>query len=281
MGTTAIYYAPTNRRSRLISEVMAQSAGRMGVKADVIPSIRYSGKITHDNAIFYGLSEGLRRVFDDYRKEARAVYVDLGYWGRRKMSRYDGYHKLAVNSRHATAYFQNKRHDEHRFKRFGIGVLPWRKGGRHILVAGMSAKAAYAEGLKPEQWERDTIFRLRKLTDRPIIYRPKPNWMAASLIAGSAMQRDVPLPVALKNCHAVVTHHSNVAIDAILAGVPAISEGGLASIMGSTSIEEIENPLMPNGRAQWAADIAWTQWSVEEMRAGRAWRYLLEEGLIV
>lgn len=253
---------------------------RFGDKAELKSSLTYKGIPEYDVIVFYGLAGGLDRLFTDYRKTRKAVYVDLGYWGRRKRSRYDGYHKLAVNARHPTDYFQTRPHSADRFKQHGVPIRPWRETGRHILVAGMSAKAAHAEGLSPHSWERATIQRLRQLTDRPIIYRPKPNWIEAKPIPGSIFDKTTPLEAALHDCHAVVTHHSNVAVDALLAGVPCICPHGVASVLSGHRLEDIEALRKAVGRGQWAADLAWTQWSVDEMKSGAAWRYLRNEGLV-
>lgn len=235
-------------------------------------------------AIFYGLAGGLRNVLRDYREAGRkAIYIDLGYWGRRKRTRWDGYHKLVLNDRHPTAYFQRRKHAPDRFAQFGIRIQKWRREmpGAHILVAGMSAKAAAAEGLAPEQWERETIAALGELTSRPIIYRPKPNWPDSRPIPGSIWGgRNDPLEAQLRNCHAVVAHHSNIAVDALMAGVPCICPGGVASVLSGHDLTQIESPPMPGGRKQWAADLAYTQWSKEEMESGAAFRYLLDEELI-
>lgn len=259
---------------------MAAGAQALGLNFDHRSSLTYRGRPDHDVAVFYGLAAGLDRVFRDYRDQGRkAVYIDLGYWGRRKRTRFDGYHKLSVNNRHPTDYFQSQPHSSDRFRQHGVAIRPWRQEGEHILLAGMSAKAAHAEGLLPHMWERETIAYLRELTRRPIIYRPKPNWADAKPLMGSIFDRETPLEDALTNCHAVVTHHSNVAVDALLAGVPCVCLGGVASLLAS-QIDEIERPATPAGRDQWAADLAWTQWSVDEMQDGRAFRYLLDEELI-
>jgi hypothetical protein len=281
MPTIAIYFASQHNRSRIIGEAMQAGAQRLGIPVDLLRSGGYRSR-THEVAIFYSLADGLRNVFEDYKRRHRAVYIDLGYWGRRKRTRWDGYHKLAVNNRHPVAYFQNRKHPADRFAQFGIPVRPWRREGRHILLAGMSEKAARAEGLNPEAWEREAVLHLRQLTDRPIVYRPKPNWPGAKLIPGTVMQdgNSIPLERALSGCHAVVTHHSNVAVEALLAGVPCICPGGVASVLSGSKMTQIESPPMPDGREQWAADLAYTQYSVEEMREGLAFRYLLDEGLI-
>lgn len=280
MKSLIVYFAPSNHRSTLVGKALAAGIRARGGTVELKPSTSYRGTPTHDAAIFYGLAQGCRQIFEDYRAKRRALYVDLGYWGRRKRTRWDGYHKIVLNSRHPTAYFQQHEHSADRFLSFGVPIQPWREDGRHILVVGMSAKAAYAEGLKPEEWERDTIARLAQLTKRPLVYRPKPNWPEAKKIAGASFERDQSLPEAFRECHAVVARHSNVAVDALLQGVPCICPHGAASVLSGHDLTQIESPPTPEGRLQWAADLAWTQWSLEEMQSGAAYRYLLAEELI-
>lgn len=282
MRKLVVFTAPMNHRSAIVGKAMAEGLQRAGCPRFFFKaSTTHSGRCDYDTAIFYGLAGGLSRVLADYRAAGKnAIYVDLGYWGRRKLERFDGYHKFALNSRHPTAYFQNRPKGPQRFEEFGIPIRPWRSAGSHVLVIGMSAKAAAAEGLRAEEWERQTIARLRKLTDRPIIYRPKPNWDAARPIDGSLFGKGPTLEQALVDCHAVVAHHSNAAVEALLAGVPCICPDGVASLLSGHDLTQIESPPMPDGREQFAWDLAWTQWSVDEMKSGAAYRYLLEEGLL-
>lgn len=275
----AIYFSRTNERSRIIATALNRGLTRWD-RVEMMRSREYNGRPTHDLAIHYGFADGLRQIFNDYRDAGRhAVYVDLGYWHRRKRTRFDGYHKLSLNDRHPTAYFQRKRHSHDRFKALGIEIQPWRKAGRHILVIGMSGKGALTEGYRPQQWERETIAELRRHTDRPIIYRPKPNWLGASPIPHAQFQRGVELSDALRDCHAVVCHHSNVAVEAMIAGIPAICPIGVASALAGHDLTQIESPPMAAGRHQWAADIAYTQWTVQELADGIAWEHFRSEVL--
>jgi hypothetical protein len=192
---------------------------------------------------------------------------------------------MAVNSRHPTDYFQRVKHGVERFACFSVKIKPWAEGSgkkRYIIVGGMSAKAARAEGFGPEEWERRIVDQLRSVTDREIVYRPKPNWRDARPITGSRFARgeDGDIGKYLDGCHAVVTHHSNVAVDALLAGVPSFCWDGAATPLSSQDLSRIEDPVKPDGREQWAYDLAYTQWNVAEMREGAAWRYLREEGLV-
>lgn len=237
-----------------------------------------------DIAIFYGLNGNLHRIFFDYRKEGRkAVYIDLGYWGRRAGGRFSGYHKFSINGRHPTPYFRNNPKPPDRFKRFKLKVQSYNKGQDAILLAGMSNKASDVEGFKYLEYERKAVKVLRQHTDREIIYRPKPGRGHASTpIKGTTHSpRAENLEGVLSRCHATVSHHSNVAIDGLIAGVPAFCVEGLAHPMALDDLALIEKPLYPKHREQWLNDIAYCQWAVSEMRVGLAWDYLVSEGLLL
>lgn len=268
-------------RSRLIAETMAEGIGRLGDQCKMVAEEFYNGPDS-DAAVFYGLRGNCRQAFMDYRRVGKkAIYIDLGYWERTQGGKMYGYHKVAVNGRHPTAYFQKRPKPHNRFKALGVPIKPYKKTGKHILIAGMGAKAASVEGFAPNQWEEAAVREIRKHTDRPILYRPKPSWRSALPITGTDYSYQThSLEQALDDCWAVVSHHSNVCVDALLEGIPAFCWHGVASVMGLQDLSKIETPLYPDNREQWAADIAWTQWKPEEMRGGHCWRYLKDEGII-
>jgi hypothetical protein len=229
-------------------------------------------------AFFYGYTGRNVRMFADYRRDGKAIYCDLGYFGRREGGRWSGYHKLSINDRHPW-YYRNRKHDAARFQKLNTPILPWRTG-RSVIVAGMSDKGALAEGYKPNQWEQWAISEVRKYTDRQIIYRPKPSWKGAVPLHGAEYQQNVPLSKALMSAHAVVCHHSNVSVEAITAGAPAFVWGGVGKDMGLQDLSKIESPHKPENREEWAHALAWTQWSVAELGTAEPWLHLKNEGLI-
>ncbi len=279
MATVAVYYAKGNKRSTLIAEAAVKGLKRIGDKVVLRTSQQYTGVIA-DYAVFYGLSCGLKQIMQDYIAKATAVYIDLGYWARRYNGRYDGHHKISVNNRHPTAYFQKIQHSHQRFLGLGVEIKPWRKPGSNILVAGMSHKAAVAEGLAPLVWERDIINELKQYTDKPVRFRPKPNCMRSRPIPGSTWQKHKLLTVGFDDIHAVLARHSNVTVDALIEGLPVYCEEGIASVMGMSDIGQIEQAFYPDDRLQWAADAAWCQFTPEEMSEGLPWRHLKSEGII-
>lgn len=278
----AVLWVAASKRSRTICNAVAKGILKCGENVALINEGTFRFDADYDVAVFYGLQGCLKKVLAQYPKEGRkAVYIDLGYWGRREGGVLAGYHKLVVNDRHPNAYFQNRAHDRARFARFKLRPEPYRRDSTHILLAGMGDKAARAAGHNPEAWEKAAIRAIRAETDLPIVYRPKPSWHAAKPLEGTVYS---PASDALEplfaRCHAVVSHHSNVTVDGLVKGVPAFVWEGVAVPMGLQDLAKINEPLLPEGREQWLNDIAYCQWNVAEMEDGSAWRYLKDEGLV-
>lgn len=270
------------KRSRIVCEAMRAGIRACGDQPIPCKDVSWRGPNARIG-VFYGMAGGLKDAIEAYKRAGgTAVYIDMGYWGRKSViSQLSGFHKVSVNARHPTAYFQAIAHPHDRIKTLGVVPKPWKKGGQHVLVAGMGGKGAPAEGFKPEEWERKAILELKKHTGLSIVYRPKPNWKLAKPIPGTHFSpASDSIEDLLDECHAVVTHHSNVAVDGLVAGVPAFCWHGVASPMALKDLAMIGDPYRPEGREQWLADIAYCQWNLEEMRSGATWRHLKNEGLI-
>lgn len=274
----AIYRINNHRRSEVITAAIHRGIHAVGDRSVIYdrPVIKPDAEV----AVFYGFNEQMRHVFKVYRQaNLKVVYIDLGYWDRKLPSALEGYHKFAVNGRHPTAYFQNRPHQTDRLERFNLKFRD-RTPGDHILVAGMGDRAAEADGLEPEQWERSAVAMLRKHTSRPIVYRPKPTYLGAKPINGTIDGSDLALSELFESCHAVVTHHSNVAVDGLIAGIPAFCIDGVAAPMGTADLTKIESAELVGDRRAWAASVAYCQFNVDEMRRGVPWRHLKDEGLV-
>jgi hypothetical protein len=280
MIDVAVYQLPAHKRSRVICDAMLKGIAAAGDRPRRIMESHYTG-VDAAHAVMYGLEGQAPRIFRDYQRAGRLVFVDLGYWGRREGGRWTGYHKVVVNERHPTAYFQRRKHAPDRAARLDVRAKPWRTGGSHVLLCGMSDKGAQACGFAPEQWERETIRALRQVTDRPILYRPKPSWYGARPLPGTNYSpREDTFEQALHDAWCVVSHHSNCNVDGLLAGVPSFCVEGVAAPLSETNLARIETPRRPEGREQWIADLAYTQWTVDEIAQGKAWRHLKDEGLL-
>jgi hypothetical protein len=151
-----------------------------------------------------------------------------------------------------------------RLAKLNVEIDPWQKSGREIIVCPPTDY--FVEAHQCADWLDTTLETLRNATDRPITIREKPQ----------PGKTAVPLKTALKSAHALVTHSSNVAIEAACLGTPVFaSEASAAAPIAETDFSRIETPVYPD-REPWLQHLAYSQFSLDEIRAGDAWRHLLE-----
>ncbi|MDH6658363.1 UNVERIFIED_ORG: hypothetical protein M2435_001262 [Rhizobium sophorae] len=144
-------------------------------------------------------------------------------------------------------------------KRLPHCMADWRQGcSGHVLLALPGQYYGRMLGLNMAAWCASIEDQIRQHTDRPIRIREK----------------GCPRPLAddLAGAFVVVTHSSKVAVDAVVAGIPAIVEPtNPAAPVCSTDLAEIETPKMPERDTWWASLMA-QQFTLDEMRSGFAFR---------
>lgn len=252
-------------RYKIVARAMVEGIRACGDEAIAVPID--AAPPGFDCAVCYGWKR--RDVLKRYRQ---FVYADLSYWKR------ETHYRLSVGGWSPHRYVRAGLSAD-RLESFGVEVKPWQDGGDEVLIFGAQAKAMHEHGIKYLEWETDMA---RELLARgvKVVYRPKPtDPMRAPLQLLGVGYDDGPLDDALKRARCVVTHHSNAALDALVAGVSVYCETGAAAAF-SVARDEIADPPRRDGREQFLADCAWLQWSVDEMRGGSAWAHLKERGLI-
>ncbi len=144
-------------------------------------------------------------------------------------------------------------------------VKDWRprtKDG-HILMCPAIVGYERTHWFSATQWRRGITKQIRQLTKRKILLRYKPGEKGAVVVR--------PLAADLKNCHALITHDSNIAVEAILAGVPVFITGtSPAQVFGNVDLATIAEPRMDGDRWEWLAILANNQWTLNEIRDGMA-----------
>lgn len=171
-------------------------------------------------------------------------------------------------------------------REFGLALQPYRTQGAQVLVVGQKPGDASLRGADIVEWMIDTATRLRACTDRPIVVRAHPASrpedfprMKKAFAAQPHIHLDIPptgtIHEALQGAWAAVTYSSSAAIDALLAGIPAISTipASMAWPVTDHDLSMIDQPtLYP--REQWLYDLCYAQWSVEEAAMGLVWARL-------
>jgi hypothetical protein len=117
-------------------------------------------------------------------------------------------------------------------------------------------------GVDHREWMKNTIAEISKNTDRTILIKPKSS--------------DMLLEEALTDCHAIVGFDTNALIDAVIAGVPAFNLGNSAvSPVALQDLSRIESPVYLD-RRQWAKNLSYNQFTLDEFKSGYAWQMLNE-----
>jgi hypothetical protein len=194
-----------------------------------------------------------------------------------------------INASNENKYFSIAKHlhlipnlnndNPSRWEALGIDIKPWKKNGSHVLVCGQRG-GNHTEHFMPLDWPQNIIQRLRKITDRPIWYRPHPARQRIPDIKHldnvQIVSTDVPLEEHLNNAHAVVVYSSNAATNALLNGVPAFYEGKnlTCAELSLSDINKIEQPMYPE-REEFFQRLAWAQWNLDEIKSGEAWAHYL------
>lgn len=77
----------------------------------------------------------------------------------------------------------------------------------------------------------------------------------------------------LLDCAVCVTWNSNAAVDAVIAGVPTIALDP-GSIAWAVTSHDVYRDLYFGERETWARELAYRQWTLEEIASGECWHFL-------
>jgi hypothetical protein len=196
-------------------------------------------------------------------RELDVIILETGY-----INRGDGesnHYAAGYNGLNGRADFRNADSPNDRAIQLPVVLWPWRQSGEHILLCGQVPWDASVDHINFKTWLNTARERLSQTTDRPVRFRPHPQ----------IAKPDMSLEEDLEDCWAVVTFNSNTGVDALLRGVPVFADdaGSMAYPIANKDISQIENPQTPE-RKQWLNNLAYTQWTPQEMRQGLAWAHL-------
>lgn len=233
---------------------MANGLDRHGVPYTIKP---VGEKVETETVVCWGW-----RIGAPLRNKGRNVLVaERGYLGDRF-----AWTSLGWNGLNRRADFRAYNKPPQRFaENFGSMLKPWSYRAGPIVFMGQVPGDSALFGLDYVAWAKD----FAKSLPPGSLWRPHP----------SAPSIGVGLPIAkgslgdvLAYASGVVAYNSNSTLDAVLAGVPAVTidEGAMAWEMTSRSITRFERP----DRIEHLSRIAWCQWSEAELEDGTAWEHV-------
>jgi hypothetical protein len=189
----------------------------------------------------------------------RLIGWDMGYWSR------DVAMRVTVDAGHPRAL---PLMPGDRWEAAGIALREDFDPNGPVVLVGMGRKSRAQFGLVGQEWEARALDRIRgAYPGRPVIYRPKKPESLAGCPSAEGVIEDV-----LRGASLVVCRHSNVAVDACIAGVPVVCEDGAAVALYGSDLSAPVNPDREQ-RRRFLQNLAWWQWQPNE--AEGAWRFLL------
>ncbi len=190
-------------------------------------------------------------------------------------------------------------------KNTGVTFKDWRSPGKNIVImAQKEGDSALVDLYKKFNsfgaWINYVIKKLRKFTDRPIVYRPHPmnlsrglrNWekivlpfvqeqkiknvTLSQFLTEGGGQGGEGLENDLKRAYCVVTYNSLSAVEAVVRGIPVYATNDMSMVwpIAHKDFSQIEKLNYNIDLQDWQNKIAYTMWNREEVKSGEAWAHL-------
>jgi len=206
----------------------------------------------------------LRGTGTAIKQSTNYYYLDHGYFNQSKRKfednmtkiiNLDGYFRVTYND-----YWNNGMisRPEDRFNKLDIQFKPIKKNGKHIILSEPTLDAK--EYYKLHDWKDKTIKKLKKFTDREIILhnRTSKNKLNDLLV----------------DAWAFVSDHSSAGFIAMQHGVPAYFTNKTLQNVG-----KIENIEKHDINYSVLNNLAYEQWTINEIKSGECWDHLSKNNL--
>jgi hypothetical protein len=283
------FYATEKARSQRFGSLLAAGARKHGDIVEFHRKDDYTKPLEgFDGCGNLGLSRAAKTLTSGYLAAGKHyLFFDKGYFIRNE------YWRVSVDAWQPLAYFQRFKRAADRWRRLRLPLQdPQEIEQEHeapILFAGACQNYSnFCDLGNVNDYNLSVLQKLRHHTDRPIIYRPNPSWYKKHNDEFRPIHEQVKnvelsttglFASALLGTHLLVTHGTGAGVTAIQHGVPSmVLGGGIAAplSMGPQDWKRIETPWWPDPklREQFFNDLAYCQWTSDELRSGDAWAEL-------
>lgn len=273
MPTAAIILDVTSIRSRRVAQALHTSLSKIGW----LCHYRDPNSIESHRGYELVAGYGWRYLSTAYALGIPYIYLDLGFWDRRlPQDTTGGYYRLSHCSRFPVLEPELDRGDSRLLQQQPAQADYFNTSEKHVLVAGISIKAAISFGYEPFKWDLDTIRELKE-AGADVIYRPKIA-IGGNFLDRELLQTDIEIHNphafqighALRQVRAVATHHGHAAIDALLGNLPFYTKYGSLEPWSVRSPHELltATPTPSELRRQLLVELTWHHWSLDELTRG-------------
>jgi len=211
----------------------------------------------------YGPGDKVRK---EWLSEHRArgvttIMWDMGYFATKD---FIGGMRFSVNDWHPQHLLDRAPADCSRWDALKLPLRNDHNPKGPIILVGMGPKTRAI--VDETDWETRMLKKLHKrFPKHRVIHRPKPGRPHPNLPCPTDGR--TPIEVLLRGASLVVCRHSNVACDAVLAGVPFEAIDGAAKWLDG-------KPYTPEVRHEFLCRLMWFNWRADE--AAAAWKMVMQ-----
>lgn len=212
----------------------------------------------------YGPGDKVRKQWlaEQRARGATTVIWDMGYFATKD---FRGGLRFSVNHWHPQALLNLAPADSSRWDALKMPLRSDANPRGPIILVGMGQKTRAI--IDETDWEARAYQKLRKrFPGRQIVFRPKPGHGIPPRLPCHSDNR-TPIEQLLKGASLVVCRHSNVACDAVVAGVPFEASDGAATWLDG-------KPYTPDNRYEFLSRLMFFNWKAAE--ASMAWKMVLK-----
>jgi hypothetical protein len=205
--------------------------------------------------VFYGVDASNVKEWDRVRKAgATWYYIDNSYFDRAR----GDYFRV---TRNAVQHSGAGDSDGKRFDALHVEIKPWRRGGEYALFCPQSDSFMTHVAKHKGDWLAEHLeFHARLFPEIPARVRA---WNRDKRVAVATLEDD------LERAAMLVTYSSAAAVTAVLGGV-----GVHAHPTSPAHMRSAEALTSNADRRQWAGVLADNQFTINEMKEGKAWAAL-------
>lgn len=213
----------------------------------------------------YGTGDKQATLFEEHG--AAVIVVENSYLNMKKSKKSFA---MSLNRHNGAGVWPGPEYS--RYEKLDIDLQPWKESGTHILVLPQRGVGLPGVAM-PRDWEGSVVPRIRRITKSSMVHvRRHPG----------TSKETTPLSDDFQHAWCSVTWGSSAATKALVAGVPVFYEfdrwiAGPAACFGINNISmDVSAHTMMGDRVAMLSNLAWAQWTLDEVLTGEPMERLLE-----
>jgi len=294
MKTVIFLNSANDNRFKEALHLFAEGIRQSGDECIVSESYQYE---ECDCAIFFGSWKSRNTTWHTIKTEIvnkvkNFIVLETPILGRGPVSdiMQDDWYRIGLNGfLYNTGNFNNKNMPSDRWKKiskeFNLSIEDWKENDGPVLVVLQLPGDASLQGNDISKWAKQTCIDVRKYTKRDIILRTPQLPRSFDLnfikeIDNIYLQEGTKenLQTTINQSNLIITYSSGLGVESVLSGTPTIAMSPASFVYSITehaiTRKSINHPFLSAYRDQWAHDLSYAQWNLEEIQRGAPWNHL-------